>query len=458
MARRVKKTDSREVDHWVSTDDGRHLPIDKDGNIIFGSSKKSTYKKNLNGTYQRKEKHDGVLVQATVIPGRDKGKDFYTIKTGIGDDFESSDERYSTLSSAKNAADKALENRLNSKEDTSKSDSNKKKAIDEDKLYEIADRYNSSEPVSGDWNTELDHEIATIQKEFGLSKSEAKDAMKKYLGFTDDDFADDEPELNSKELRKVLNKNGVDAKRENAKMLSSSDMRSKAIDSLELRDILHVDTADADNFRAYTIEKWKDGEYLLEDDKEEIIYTGNSKQIKEKLESLLKAKKLPVTQANITQPNKNYQSKDISFTEIYNQERAKYLEPYKQEDLGSSSDKPKSVAPAKKPIQITDKQKRTAQYIVRDKITPEVTESKKRSSAATSAKKPTRKTTTSSKTNKIRQLMGNDKDMVEWKINRAYDKTSLKELALDAGVPSSKIRTMSTEELRAMLLSMWKGK
>ena len=59
---------------------------------------------------------------------------------------------------------------------------------DQEKLYEIADRYVSSDPVSGDWDTETSHEQKAISDELGVSLEEAKQLMKEYLGFTDDMF------------------------------------------------------------------------------------------------------------------------------------------------------------------------------------------------------------------------------------------------------------------------------
>lgn len=41
---KVKKVDDREIDHWITTKNGKHLPVDKDGKIIIKSeeSKKSS--------------------------------------------------------------------------------------------------------------------------------------------------------------------------------------------------------------------------------------------------------------------------------------------------------------------------------------------------------------------------------------------------------------------------------
>lgn len=57
-----------------------------------------------------------------------------------------------------------------------------------DKLWEIADRYNTSKPVSGNWDNETEHELNAISKELGISKQEAKQLMIKELGFDDSMF------------------------------------------------------------------------------------------------------------------------------------------------------------------------------------------------------------------------------------------------------------------------------
>ena len=59
-----------------------------------------------------------------------------------------------------------------------------------DKLYGIADRYNVSRPVSGDWDNETVHEQRAISKELGLSMEEAKQVMIDQLGFTEDMFVE----------------------------------------------------------------------------------------------------------------------------------------------------------------------------------------------------------------------------------------------------------------------------
>lgn len=62
--------------------------------------------------------------------------------------------------------------------------------IDYYKLEEIANRYNTSKPVSGDWYKETEHELRAIASELGLSMKQAKQVMIDELGFEEDQFAD----------------------------------------------------------------------------------------------------------------------------------------------------------------------------------------------------------------------------------------------------------------------------
>ena len=63
-------------------------------------------------------------------------------------------------------------------------------SIDYDKVDEIADRYSSSEPVSGHWSSETEHELNAISDELGVSKEEAADIMINYLGFDPQELQD----------------------------------------------------------------------------------------------------------------------------------------------------------------------------------------------------------------------------------------------------------------------------
>ena len=59
-------------------------------------------------------------------------------------------------------------------------------------------------------------------------------------------------------------------------------------------------------------------------------------------------------------------------------------------------------------------------------------------------------------TKKISDVLHGDRKTQEWEISKAFDKTSLKELALDIGIPSSRLSGMNTQELRGMLLAILK--
>ena len=59
---------------------------------------------------------------------------------------------------------------------------------DRDKLDEISNRCVTSNPVSGDWDTEVKHEQAAIAKELGVSMQQAKQIMIDELGFEEDQF------------------------------------------------------------------------------------------------------------------------------------------------------------------------------------------------------------------------------------------------------------------------------
>lgn len=60
--------------------------------------------------------------------------------------------------------------------------------LQEERLWEIAERYNTSDPVSGDWDTEVEHERQAIADELGLTLREAQMVMMDELGFTRDQF------------------------------------------------------------------------------------------------------------------------------------------------------------------------------------------------------------------------------------------------------------------------------
>lgn len=58
----------------------------------------------------------------------------------------------------------------------------------QDKIWDIAEGYNTSVPVSGDWSTETEHELNTIKNELGISEKQAAWIMIYLLGFDPDEF------------------------------------------------------------------------------------------------------------------------------------------------------------------------------------------------------------------------------------------------------------------------------
>lgn len=61
--------------------------------------------------------------------------------------------------------------------------------IDWDKLWEISDRYTGDKPLSGSWETELEHEQRAIADELGVSMDEAKHLMLEHLEIPMDAFS-----------------------------------------------------------------------------------------------------------------------------------------------------------------------------------------------------------------------------------------------------------------------------
>ena len=64
-------------------------------------------------------------------------------------------------------------------------------------LWEIADRYVTSDPISGDWATETQHEMQTIQDELGVDEDTAKRYMIEVLGFEPEEFEEIESACNT---------------------------------------------------------------------------------------------------------------------------------------------------------------------------------------------------------------------------------------------------------------------
>jgi len=58
-------------------------------------------------------------------------------------------------------------------------------------LFEVIDKYNTSDPVSGKWSLETMDEMQAIANHFGITLDEAKDIMINYLGFDEDTLLSD---------------------------------------------------------------------------------------------------------------------------------------------------------------------------------------------------------------------------------------------------------------------------
>jgi len=80
-----------------------------------------------------------------------------------------------------------------------------------EKVWDIANRYATSHPVSGDWDTETIHEMRTLRDELGLNPEEVIQIMVNYLGFSPMDLPTEEfltegcPSCGLEECDKVLN-------------------------------------------------------------------------------------------------------------------------------------------------------------------------------------------------------------------------------------------------------------
>ena len=91
-------------------------------------------------------------------------------------------------------------------------------------LWDIADRYVTSDPISGDWTTETQHEMQAIQEELGVDEATAKRYMIEVLGFTPEEFeaASTRKDMIIQDVLHVLEKNGYDVNTEAAQNLASA--------------------------------------------------------------------------------------------------------------------------------------------------------------------------------------------------------------------------------------------
>ena len=85
-------------------------------------------------------------------------------------------------------------------------------------LWDIADRYTTSHPVSGDWETETQHELQAIMDELGVDEATAQRYMIEVLGFSPEEFESANKQAAvEKEVLDVLAKNGYDVSSEAVK-------------------------------------------------------------------------------------------------------------------------------------------------------------------------------------------------------------------------------------------------
>lgn len=210
----------KEIKAWI-TINGNHVPIYSDGSLggvyekikASGSGKKKSQMRDDNDPanktdhewmeeenkrwekeYGKEDSYQWEEDEEDLGSDADKAARVETYKEQLRDVNEDI-EQFESTSPRMRAADydeklaKLKEKKANLEKWIDRDTSTKKSSdIDEDKLDEIAERYNGSKPVSGDWDTETEHEQKAIAKEFGISMDEAKQVMKDKLGFDDDMF------------------------------------------------------------------------------------------------------------------------------------------------------------------------------------------------------------------------------------------------------------------------------
>lgn len=190
---------AKEVKQWITVK-GRHIPI-FEGETIKDAVKRMTDK----GKEHRPHTQDSLRKKAQE---HKKAVDDYKKapwKEGAAEKKVDADDKF-RKESEKGVIKSA---KFNKKESGKES-----KEIDTDKLFKVVDKYNTSTPVSGSWDTETAHEQRTIANEFGISMAEAKRVMIDKLGFPENDkWAKDVPKSDSKSakidndrLMKVINK------------------------------------------------------------------------------------------------------------------------------------------------------------------------------------------------------------------------------------------------------------
>lgn len=91
-------------------------------------------------------------------------------------------------------------------------------------LWDIADRYVTSHPVSGDWSTETQHELQAIQDELGVDEATAQRYMIEVLGFSPEEFeaGSTREDKVTQDVLDVLAKHGYDISTEAAQNIASA--------------------------------------------------------------------------------------------------------------------------------------------------------------------------------------------------------------------------------------------
>lgn len=87
-----------------------------------------------------------------------------------------------------------------------------------DALWDIANRYTTSYPVSGDWESETQHELHAIMDELGVDEATAQRYMIQVLGFSPEEFESANKQAAiEKDVLDVLAKHGYNVNTEAAR-------------------------------------------------------------------------------------------------------------------------------------------------------------------------------------------------------------------------------------------------
>jgi len=92
-----------------------------------------------------------------------------------------------------------------------------------DAIWDIANRYVTSYPVSGDWETETPHAMHAIMDELGVDEATAQRYMIEGLGYSPEEFESMNKQAKvEKEVLDVLAKHGYDISTEAARYLANA--------------------------------------------------------------------------------------------------------------------------------------------------------------------------------------------------------------------------------------------